>query len=63
VVESEGELRWQDYLMQQAKEIVKHNQGKLTFNVGPTGRDDVSIFIEAGKATRFIVKRCAVEDD
>ena len=57
-MEAKGVMsKWQEVLINNAKEIVRHGQGKMTFNVGPLGKDETSILIEAGKTHRFIVAR------
>ena len=40
-------MTWDECLLTKAKEIVKHGQGKLNLNVGPSGVDETNILIEA----------------
>ena len=48
---------WLRRLMIEAKAIVRHGQGKLEFNVRPSGKSDTNVLITAGKTHRFKIKR------
>ena len=51
-------MDWLEHLTNEAKEIVKNGLGKLTLNVGPTGKDQTNVLIECGKSSkRFVINR------
>lgn len=48
-------MRWEERLLQEAKQIVRHGEGKLELTVLPR-KDKVSVRIVAGRSWSYLVE-------
>ena len=55
-------IDWEECLLKEANEIVKHGWGKLEVQAQQKSVDQVSVLVIAGKTQQFIVKKAKIID-
>lgn len=50
-------MNWLEHLTNEAKKIILHGDGELSFIARPNGTSEVKVIIKAGESHSFIVKK------